>query len=66
MNFVHALIGVLGGNIIYYLLLPYLPPAARHDPLHFDLGMVVDFLICLAVFVLVKTVASHRRTAFKP
>jgi len=56
-NFVHALIAVLGGNAIYFLVMPYLPPAARHVAPHLDLGLVVDFWVCLVVLGVVKTVA---------
>ena len=59
-NFVHALIAVLAGNVIYFLIMPYLPPAARHVAPHLDLGMVVDFWICLVVLGVVKTVARSR------
>jgi hypothetical protein len=30
MNFAQSLIAVLAGNIVYFLLMPHLPPAARH------------------------------------
>ena len=57
-NFVHALIAVLGGNAAYFLIMPYLPPAARHVAPHIDLGLVVDFWFCLVVFGIVKTIAK--------
>ena len=60
VNFVHALIAVLAGNAAYFLLMPYLPARARHSPLHYDLGMVVDFWICLVIFGIIKTVARYR------
>lgn len=59
-NFVHALIAVLAGNAIYFLILPYLPPAARHVAPRLDLGMVVDFWICLVILGLIKTFARVR------
>lgn len=60
-NFLHALIGVLGGNAIYFLLERYLPVQAHHSPFRIDLGMVVDFWFCLVVFGIVKMVAARRR-----
>ena len=60
-NFVHALIAVLGGNAVYFLLQRYLPVRARHVPFQIDLGMVVDFWFCLVVFGIVKMVAGRRR-----
>jgi hypothetical protein len=62
-NFIHALVAVLAGNAAYFLLMKYLPPRARHVPLQIDLGLVVDFWLCLVVFGLIKTVASRRRKA---
>jgi hypothetical protein len=59
-NFVHALIAVLAGNAIYFLVMPYLPAPARHVAPHLDLGLVVDFWVCLVVLGLVKTVARMR------
>jgi hypothetical protein len=60
-NFVQALIAVLAGNAAYYLLLPHLPPAARHLPLRLDIGLVVDFWFCLVAFGIIKTLAGRSR-----
>ena len=60
-NFMHALVAVLAGNAVYFLLERYLPPAARHEPFRMDLGMIVDFWVCLVVFGTIKTVAGRRR-----
>jgi hypothetical protein len=61
-NFIHAFIAVVAGNVAYLLLLPHLPPAAQHVPLHLDLGLVVDFWLCLVFFGIIKTVVGHRHT----
>ena len=55
MNFVQSLIAVLAGNIVYFLLMPYLPPAARHIPPRLDLGVLVDFWFCLVFLGAIKT-----------
>ena len=55
VNFVHSLIAVLAGNLVYFLLMPHLPPAARHIPMRFDLGVVVDFWFCLVFLGVIKT-----------
>jgi len=47
MNFLQSLAAVLAGNIVYFLLMPHLPPAARHNPARLDLGVIVDFWFCL-------------------
>ncbi|HJT71450.1 MAG TPA: hypothetical protein VJ731_14720 [Terriglobales bacterium] len=56
MNFVQSLIAVLAGNLVYFLLMPHLPPAARHNPMKLDLGVLVDFWFCLVFLGIVKTV----------
>jgi hypothetical protein len=53
-NFLDALIAVLAGNAIYYLLTPRLPSVAQHRLFQEDWGLLVDFAICTAVFVAVK------------
>lgn len=57
LNFVQSLIAVVVGNVAYFLLMPDLPLAARHVPMRFDLGAVVDFWFCLVVLGVIKTVA---------
>jgi len=53
-NFLDALVAVLAGNAIYFLLMPHLPAAIRHRVSKEDLGLLVDFLICTVIFVAVK------------
>ena len=60
-NFVHALVAVLAGNAVYIVVMPYLPLLARHVPRRMDLGLVVDFWLCLVFFGVIKTVAGLRR-----
>lgn len=55
VNFVQSLAAVLLGNAIYYLLMPSLPPAARHKLFQVDLGLAVDFWFCLVAFGLIQT-----------
>jgi len=55
VNFVHSLIAVVAGNVVYFLLMPYLPQPARHTPMHFDLGVIIDFWICLVFLGAIKT-----------
>jgi hypothetical protein len=62
-NFAQALVAVLAGNAIYLLLMPDLPPAARHVAPRLDLGMVLDFWICLVIFGLIQTVSRRRRNS---
>ena len=61
-KFVKALIAVLVGNAIYFLLLmPLLPPAGRHGIARIDLGLVIDFWVCVAVFGLIELVLRRKR-----
>lgn len=55
INFVQSLLAVLLGNAAYFLLMPSLPPAARHRLYRLDLGLAVDFWFCLVAFGLMKT-----------
>jgi len=63
-NFVQSLLAVLLGNAAYYVLMPSLPPAARHRLFQVDLGLVVDFWFCVAAFGLIRTARwwRHRRS----
>ncbi len=58
-NFLHALTAVVGGNVLYFLLEKYLPAPAHHALFKADLGMVVDFCICLVFFLIIKTLAAR-------
>ena len=55
VNFVQSLIAVVAGNVVYFILMPHLPLAARHVPMRFDLGVVVDFWFCVVFLGAIKT-----------
>jgi hypothetical protein len=59
-NFLDALLAVLSGNAIYFLLMPHLPRVARHALFKEDWGLLVDFAICAAIFVAVKYVRRDK------
>jgi hypothetical protein len=61
VNFVQSLIAVVAGNAAYFLLMPHLPPAARHDPARLDLGILVDFWFCVVFLGAIKTFAKRGR-----
>jgi hypothetical protein len=54
-NLTQALAATVLGNVVYFALEPSLPPLARHQPLHLDVGMAVDFWFCLVVYGLIRT-----------
>jgi hypothetical protein len=58
-NFLDALLAVLAGNAIYCMLGPHLPGVARHGLFKEDFGLVVDFIICTAIFVAVKVARAR-------
>ena len=59
-NLLWALLAVVLGNAVYFALAPSLPPVARHHPPHMDLGVVVDFWICLVAYGVIRTVRRWR------
>jgi hypothetical protein len=66
-NFIQSLIAVLAGNAVYFLLLmPYLPPAARHRRSQIDLGLVLDFWICLVMYGLLELIFRRKKSARTP
>jgi hypothetical protein len=60
VNLLQSFIAVVLGNAVYFLLMPHLPPAARHDPARPDLGVIVDFWFCLVFWGLIKTLARRK------
>lgn len=60
LNFLQALLAILLGNLLYFLLYPSLPLIARHRPYHVDIGMVVDFWFCLVAYGLIRTARKWR------
>ena len=50
------LVAVLGGNIIYLAIEPQLPAPLRHRMFQIDLGLALDFLICVLLYGLIRLV----------
>ena len=56
------LAAVILGNLIYFfLLMPHLPARAQHQPDKLDLGLLVDFWICVVVYGLIELASRKRR-----
>lgn len=56
------LVAILIGNAIYFLLLmPHLPARAQHRPDKLDLGLLVDFWICVVVYGVMELLSRKRR-----
>ena len=62
-NFWQSLLAVVLGNIVYLVIMPYLPRLGRHTTFRFDLGLVVDFWICLVIYGLLELFKRWRRRA---
>ena len=61
VNLLQAFVAIVLGNVVYFfVVLPLLPPVARHQPFHIDLGMAVDFWICLVAYGLIRTARRWR------
>lgn len=61
-GWIRSAVAVLVGNFVYFLILsPFLPPAARHAPYQWDLGLLLDLWVCLVVYGLVELVWRARR-----
>lgn len=60
VNLLQSFIAVVLGNVVYFLLMPHLPAAARHDPAKLDLGVIIDFWFCLVFLGAIKTLAHFK------
>jgi hypothetical protein len=57
-------IAVIVGNLLYYfVLMPHLPPAGQHRPGKLDLGLIVDFWICVALYGVIELIDRRWRRA---
>ena len=44
-----ALVAVIAGNLIYLAFQRFLPSNARHTAFRIDLGLVLDFWLCVVI-----------------
>lgn len=60
-NFLKSLYAVLIGNAIYFLILsPVLPYRARHVAPRLDLGIAVDFWVCVVVYGVIEILSRKK------
>ena len=50
------LVAVLAGNVAYLFIEPKLPAAMQHHMFRVDLGLAIDFLMCVGIYGLVRLV----------
>ena len=56
------LVAILLGNGLYFSLTPHLPPMAQHKPYHVDLGLLIDFWLCVLIYGALESASFlHRR-----
>jgi hypothetical protein len=54
-QWIEYLIAILLGQVIYYFsLMPHLPHSLRHHGSDIDWGIGVNFLVCVAVYGLIR------------
>jgi len=59
---VKQLIAVVVGNLLYFfILMPHLPPAGRHRPDKLDLGLLVDFWVCVVLYGTIELIDKKWR-----
>ena len=52
---------VLGSFLYFFVLMPHLPAAARHEPFRLDVGILIDAWICLAIYGLIELALRFRK-----
>jgi hypothetical protein len=61
-RFLRALAAILAGNALYFLAAwRWLPEAARHRPLAPDLGLAIDFALCLGIYTALGALLRRSR-----
>jgi hypothetical protein len=55
MSLLQALLAILLGNLVYFLLAGHLP-LPQHRLFQVDAGLLVDFLICLALYAVIRKI----------
>jgi hypothetical protein len=53
-NWMKMLLAILVGNVIYFAAEPFLPEALAHNLYKVDYGLMVDFAICAAIYLLLR------------
>lgn len=56
MRWRETVLAILLGNVIYFLLMRWLPSWAQHRPFALDAGIVVDFGFCVVAYLVLRAV----------
>jgi ABC-type uncharacterized transport system permease subunit len=56
------LVAVVIGSVLYFfVLMPHLPPAARHEPFRLDWGLLVNAWVCLVLYGLLELIFRRKK-----
>jgi H+/gluconate symporter-like permease len=59
-RWIEYLVAILAGNGIYFLVLfPDLPRVLQHQPFRFDLGLLLAFVCCVAIYGVIRLASAH-------
>lgn len=62
-RWLESLLAILAGNALYFLvLMPRVPRWLVHQPFRLDPGLLLDFLLCLAIYGLARRVGRSWRS----
>ena len=50
---------LIGNGLYFFVLYPGLSPVLQHQPLRIDLGLVLDFVCCVAVYGVIRLGVAH-------
>jgi hypothetical protein len=53
-RWIEYLIAILAGNAIYFAVVLPAMPSLSHEPFRLDLGLLVDFAICVLVYAAIR------------
>ncbi len=53
-NWMRMLLAILLGNVIYFAAQPVLPEVLTHHLFKVDIGLILDFCVCAAIYLLLR------------
>ena len=62
-RFMKSLVAVVVGNAIYFLVvMPRLPARGHHEPFRLDVGLLVDFWLCVVAYGVLELILRWRQS----
>jgi ABC-type uncharacterized transport system permease subunit len=59
LNLLQALCAIILGNLAYFFLAHFFP-LPRHRPFQLDLGLLIDFWLCVVAYGLIRSARRWR------